>query len=170
MEDTKKYIYDFRVDSRFVPSQWGTLLLCNNISHWLGASLESTLVFYHFSKLRRHRYMESITMEDKDLLILQSQYHGCWCPGDTRSQGISSHGIELVWRDYSDRRVNRADIIQSKEVPSGHLPTPHHHVMMRAHERPFHFIGPMDRESIDPRLLFQHKHVILPVKEIPLRR
>ena len=30
-----------RADFRFAPSQWETVLLCNNISHWLGASLES---------------------------------------------------------------------------------------------------------------------------------
>ena len=29
--------------SRFAPSQWESALLCNNISHWLGASLESAL-------------------------------------------------------------------------------------------------------------------------------
>ena len=33
-----------RADSRFVPSRWETGLLCNDISHWLGASLESTLL------------------------------------------------------------------------------------------------------------------------------
>ena len=32
-----------RVDSRFAPSQWETVLLCNDVSHWLGASLESSL-------------------------------------------------------------------------------------------------------------------------------
>ena len=32
-----------RADSRFSPSQWETSLLCNNVSHWLGASLESAL-------------------------------------------------------------------------------------------------------------------------------
>ena len=30
-------------DSRFAPSQWEMALLCNDISHWLGASLESAL-------------------------------------------------------------------------------------------------------------------------------
>ena len=29
--------------SRFAPSQWETALLCNDGSHWLGASLESAL-------------------------------------------------------------------------------------------------------------------------------
>ena len=33
-----------RVDSRFAPSQWETALLCNDVSHWLGANLEE--VFY----------------------------------------------------------------------------------------------------------------------------
>ena len=32
-----------RTDSRFVPSQWETALLCNDVSHWLGANLESAL-------------------------------------------------------------------------------------------------------------------------------
>ena len=35
-------------------------------------------------------------MVDKDVLTVQSQYHGCWCPGDVGSQGISSHGIDLI--------------------------------------------------------------------------
>ena len=32
-----------RADTRFAPSQWETALLCNDVSHWLGASLESAL-------------------------------------------------------------------------------------------------------------------------------
>ena len=32
-----------RADSRFVPSKWETALLCNDVSHWLGANLESAL-------------------------------------------------------------------------------------------------------------------------------
>ena len=28
---------------RFVPSQWETALLCNDVSHWLGVSLEAAL-------------------------------------------------------------------------------------------------------------------------------
>ena len=34
---------DYRADSRFVPSQWEMVLLCNYVSHWLGAILESAL-------------------------------------------------------------------------------------------------------------------------------
>ena len=34
----------FRADSKLGPSQWETALLCNDISHWLGANLESTLM------------------------------------------------------------------------------------------------------------------------------
>ena len=32
-----------RADSRFAPSQWETALLCNDFSHWLGASVESAM-------------------------------------------------------------------------------------------------------------------------------
>ena len=34
-----------RDDSRFAPSQWDMALLCNDVSHWLGASLESALCY-----------------------------------------------------------------------------------------------------------------------------
>ena len=36
-----------RDDSRFTSSQWETVLLCNNVSHWLGASLESITMIGH---------------------------------------------------------------------------------------------------------------------------
>ena len=32
---------NYRADSRFVPNQWETALHCNDVSHWLGASLDS---------------------------------------------------------------------------------------------------------------------------------
>ena len=42
-----RFLWDIhcRADSRFAPSQWETSLQSNNVSHWLGASLESALYF-----------------------------------------------------------------------------------------------------------------------------
>ena len=37
-----------RADFRFAPSQWEAALLCNDVSHWLGAILESALVMGWF--------------------------------------------------------------------------------------------------------------------------
>ena len=51
--------------------------------------------------LRWHNKLKSFLMEDKDLFILYSQYHGCWWPDDTQSQGIISHGSDLVCPKYS---------------------------------------------------------------------
>ena len=34
-------------DARFEPSQWETALLCNDVAHWLGTSLESALGRLH---------------------------------------------------------------------------------------------------------------------------
>ena len=33
-----------RADSRFAPSQWEMVLLCKDVSHWLGTNLESALL------------------------------------------------------------------------------------------------------------------------------
>ena len=35
-----------RADFRFVLDQWEMPLLCNDVSHWLGANLESALIKY----------------------------------------------------------------------------------------------------------------------------
>ena len=55
---------DSRADSRFVPSQWETALLCNDISHWLGANLESAL---DYDKLKLNS------------TIISSSYEKCYC-------------------------------------------------------------------------------------------
>ena len=44
------YVLFSRADSRFAPSQWETALLCNDISHWLGANLESGLFSHYIVK------------------------------------------------------------------------------------------------------------------------
>ena len=45
------YMY-IRADSQFVPSQWEMVLLCNNVSHWLGTNLESALYIYIYIALQ----------------------------------------------------------------------------------------------------------------------
>ena len=63
--DEKFYLHtQFMVDSRFAPSQWETVLLCSEVFHWLGANLESALIYYHFSKLGWHRCLKSNLVED----------------------------------------------------------------------------------------------------------
>ena len=68
-------------------------------------------IFYNFSTLTSHRFLKPFILEDQGLFILHTQYHCCWCPGDTRSQGISSHGIDLAIPEYSrlsTRGVNKS--------------------------------------------------------------
>ena len=35
------------------------------------------------------------------LVILHCQHDGCWCPGDARIHGISSHGIDLLHKSHN---------------------------------------------------------------------
>ena len=71
----------------------------------------------------------------KDMSIIHHQYHDGWCPGDTRSQGISSHIIGLVHlvigRDYIStctspilmmtRKCNLKNWYNWDKLTSGHL-------------------------------------------------
>ena len=57
--------------------------------------------------------------------ILHIQYHGCWWPSDTRSQGISSHHIDVVLPDYSSFCIIRVEYLDpmSEDLPdSCHWP------------------------------------------------
>ena len=55
-------------------------------------------IYLHFMSLLPidMAHVLQILPQDRDLHILHSQYHCCWCRGDVRSQGISSHGTDLV--------------------------------------------------------------------------
>ena len=64
--------------------------------------------------------IEMPPMEEKYQPILHSQYHGGWCHGDARSQGISNHGIGLVHLEYcssSNKKIKRS-LSEQKLLPS----------------------------------------------------
>ena len=62
-----------------------------------------------FSIIPQHRSLKSSLLEDRDPFMLQSQYHGCWWPGDARSQDINNHGIDLVRSEYSGFTTTKVD-------------------------------------------------------------
>ena len=45
--------------------------------------------------------------------ILNSQYHGCWCPANRRGGGggVRSHGIHQVSQEYSRFCIRRVDLL-----------------------------------------------------------
>ena len=58
-------------------------------------------------------------MEDKDLFIPQNQYHDLWWFGDAWSQGINSHGIDLILPVYfglSTRRIDFSYFIEGCSI------------------------------------------------------
>ena len=63
----------------------------------------------HFLTLRWHRWWKFYLMEAKEPIILHTQNHGCWWPGDAFSQGISSHGIGLVLLEYHSFNTRRCN-------------------------------------------------------------
>ena len=44
--------------------------------------------------------LKSFLLEDKKLIIIYDQYYGWWRPGDARSHGISTHGIDIDCPKY----------------------------------------------------------------------
>ena len=87
---------------------------------WINlGNIKYIFIWYQFSQLRWHQQLKSFLVEDKDPFILPSQYHVCWWPGDIRSQGISSNGIDLSYHSifsFSPSRIIEVweDDIQSQ--------------------------------------------------------
>ena len=61
----------------------------------------------HSLMLICRRVLKVATKEDENMCIEYNQYRCCWWPGDTRSQGISCYGIDLVYPEYSGPRTRR---------------------------------------------------------------
>ena len=62
--------------------------------------------WYHFSKLRCS--WNPSPWKTRTYLSIKGQCHGCWWPGDARSQGIHSHVVVLIFAahsGFSTRRV-----------------------------------------------------------------
>ena len=51
-----------RADFKFAPSQWETALLCNDVSHWLGASLTSAPNYHRRMEVNPGIYTCQITL------------------------------------------------------------------------------------------------------------
>ena len=92
-----------RADSRFAPSQWERVLLCNDVSHWLPASPESALhpkgkiraigdmimswLVFIRCKTVRHIFYRLFNSQHYDIhhhilgenLSIQKQDHVMWC-------------------------------------------------------------------------------------------
>ena len=65
-----------RADSRFALSQWETVLLCNDVSHLLGANLESALIQWWV--IGRHQYLWWL-YDRATLSNLECPTKGKWC-------------------------------------------------------------------------------------------
>ena len=46
-------------------------------------------------------------------LILHNQHHGCWWPGDTKSQGISSHSTDHQYSCFSTKGLTMVHHVNS---------------------------------------------------------
>ena len=85
---------------------------------------EKVKIYFHFLSFFntvKLQIAKCFVVVHKDPFSLCSQYHGCKLPGDTRSQGIISHGIGLVILEYfgiSIRRVNKKSIYSKGSYPA----------------------------------------------------
>ena len=70
----------------------------------MGASyIRELTVYLHFLSFFHTKMVQVVKIfpwEDKDLFILHNWYQDCWWPGNAKSQGISSHGIDPALLDY----------------------------------------------------------------------
>ena len=139
------------VRSHFEKNIDGLVQDCSNSSALAMELLQyctKPLIYYQmlsFPNTGLLQVVENLLHAVKEMFILLSQCPGCWWPGDTRSQVISSHGLDLVLLKHSVLSTQRFKLdghhIYSKEedltplrLPSFHkLP---HVIPARGQHRP----------------------------------
>ena len=95
----KSKVWSFQIDC--VTLLGITLPLLSIFTTWIALKLyvlnfsTESYNIYHSSALTWQGWLESFLCKTRTCLF-HSQYHGCWWPGDARSQSISSHGIDLI--------------------------------------------------------------------------
>ena len=99
-----------RVDSRFVPSQWETVLLCNDVSHWLGTSLESGLIYPTCAKGIKYSWLPIDTFCN-------------WIPFTTVKPVYSDHLTGYFSAFWSSSRSSSNIVSKCKLVPSVFIKT-----------------------------------------------
>ena len=82
-----------RADSRFAPSQWETASLCNDVSHWQGASPEWAQSLLCSC---RRPVSSCVVCVELGVVLPMRGMHDCWCPGSPCCQAISNHDILCV--------------------------------------------------------------------------
>ena len=64
------------------------------------------LIAQHTENINGHRNLEGVVVHAYwwfsaiHRLCIQSQYHGYWCTGSLRRQGINSNGIDIFLLEY----------------------------------------------------------------------
>ena len=105
-----------RADYRFVPSQWETALLCNDVSHWLGANLQPALVLGARPVNERGRYFVTTSLIGWAQTLNQSWYRidtGIWRHGTLSESAPPPDFDELHTPLFRIKRFLTSDITRS---------------------------------------------------------
>ena len=98
-----------RADSRFAPSQWGMALLCNNVSHWLDASLESALSMVLACSTHWKRYMHAY--------VFWIKYVRYFLTRTTKNNVLSKQYFTITFRKHVGSKLTSA----SRQLKQGFL-------------------------------------------------
>ena len=79
-----------RADSRFAPHQWETALLCNDVSHWLGAGLESALDVLCSSLMNGHTESQTVTIPSLPSISINKDYYFLQCYSKVKSYWVTT--------------------------------------------------------------------------------
>ena len=62
--------------------------------------LRNMNIYLHFMSLLNNEMVQEAEIVPHGRSVLHNQYHGCWLPGNTRSQGIRGLVMDLFCRQY----------------------------------------------------------------------
>ena len=97
--DAQKYFVKLQTNQLigiYISLMWNTLLTLYMIIYFTGNIGKNYLQFISFLHTNLTGGWNPSSCKTKNLPFLHNQYHGCRCPGDASSQGISNHDIYCI--------------------------------------------------------------------------
>ena len=71
-------------------------------AEYISGNNKKIIAFSIIVNIKRAHLVEILPLGRQEWVHLLSQYHYCWCPGDGRIHGMSSHGVDVVLLNISD--------------------------------------------------------------------
>ena len=101
---------------------------CNGVhpcrAEFISGKTKFIHIFHRFLELGCWGWFKYFLVKGKDPFSLHNQYHSCWWCGNARSHSIGSHGMDIIWPEYSGFSFKKVYVVRDELSQRYRWPVP----------------------------------------------